>query len=135
MGGYTYRFDGVRLRDGPNFHATEGIVSVFRQDEQVASLHPQKRTYFVQTNPMTEAGIDGGVFRDLYVALGEPLGAGAWSLRLHYKPLVRWIWFGALMMAGGGILAATDRRYRRLVLREAEARRLESADTLAEVPG
>ncbi len=79
---------------------------------QVAILEPEKRTYFVQTRPMTEAAIDWGFFRDIYVSLGEPLGGGDWSLRLYYKPFVRWIWFGAVFMALGGILAITDRRYR-----------------------
>jgi cytochrome c-type biogenesis protein CcmF len=77
-------------------------------------LSPQKRVYRVQTSPMTEAAIDGGLRRDLFVALGEPVGGGAWSVRVQYKPLVRWLWLGALVMALGGILAATDPRYRRL---------------------
>jgi cytochrome c-type biogenesis protein CcmF len=75
-------------------------------------LKPEKRTYLVQTKPMTEAGIDAGFWRDIYVSLGEPLGGGDWSLRLYYKPLVRWIWLGGLFIAAGGLLAASDPRYR-----------------------
>jgi len=75
-------------------------------------LEPQKRTYLVQTKPMTEAGIDAGFTRDIYVSLGEALGGGDWSLRLYYKPFVRWIWLGGILIAIGGLLAASDKRYR-----------------------
>ena len=75
-------------------------------------LHPQKRIYRVQTSPMTEAGITVGWTRDLFVALGDDLGEGAWSVRIQYKPLIRYIWLGALVMALGGLVAASDRRYR-----------------------
>jgi cytochrome c-type biogenesis protein CcmF len=119
IGGYDYRFEGVREVLGLNYRAVEGAFRIFKNDRAVAVLYPQKRIYTVQTMPMTEAGIDPGLFRDLYVSLGEPLGEGeAWSVRLHYKPFIRWIWLGALFMALGGILAATDRRYRLLLARE-----------------
>jgi cytochrome c-type biogenesis protein CcmF len=75
-------------------------------------LRPQKRTYLVQQNPMTEAGIDTGWNRDLFVALGDPLGNDAWSVRLQYRPLIVFIWLGAFVMAVGGVIAASDRRYR-----------------------
>ena len=90
-------------------------------------MQPEKRIYRVQTMPMTEAAIDAGITRDLFAALGEPLGdSGAWSLRLYHKPFVRWIWIGGLFMGLGGLLAATDRRYRR------EARRVRvTADGMA----
>ena len=80
-------------------------------------LHSQKRLYNAGGMPMTEAGIDAGLFRDLYVSLGEELDerAGAWSVRLYHKPFIRWIWLGALIMAFGGLLAATDKRYRKTV--------------------
>jgi cytochrome c-type biogenesis protein CcmF len=78
----------------------------------VANLTTQKRVYRVQTNPMTEAGIDPGFTRDLYVSLGEELPGGGWSVRIYYKPYIRWIWLGAILMALGGLLAAADRRYR-----------------------
>jgi cytochrome c-type biogenesis protein CcmF len=123
LGGYEFRFDGVRHIEGPNFTAEEGHVEAWRDGKMVASLDPQKRIYRVQQNPMTEAGIDAGLFRDLFVALGEPLGAdGAWSVRLYHKPYIRWIWLGALIMGIGGLIAASDKRYRQLARRSAELR-------------
>ena len=86
----------------------------------VTILHPEKRTYLVQRNPMTESDIDASIARDLYVALGEDVGDNAWSVRVQYKPLVRLIWLGALIMAGGGLVALSDRRYRRATVRAAE---------------
>jgi len=121
IGSYVYRFDGVRQVAGPNYDAIEGTITIFRNERPVTVLYPQKRTYRVQRNPMTEAAIEAGLFRDLYVALGDPLSGDAWSVRLQYKPLVRWIWLGGFMMALGGLLAATDSRYRRLVARERQA--------------
>ena len=113
VAGHEFRFRGVRDVAGPNYRAIQGEIEVTREGRPVARLAPEKRTYFSQSQPMTEAGIDPGLTRDLYAALGEPLGNGAWSVRLHYKPFVRWIWLGAIIMAFGGVLAATDRRYRR----------------------
>ena len=113
VAGYVFRFDGVSPHLGPNYRATRGAVHVTRDGRSVALLHPEKRTYISQAEPMTEAAILPGFTRDLYVALGEPAGTdGAWTMRLQYKPLVRWIWLGPLMMAIGGLLAAADRRYR-----------------------
>ncbi|MCG8432494.1 MAG: heme lyase CcmF/NrfE family subunit [Gammaproteobacteria bacterium] len=114
VSGYTFSFGGTQPIQGPNYEGVEGRFEVFKDDKRIATLYPQKRVYNVQRNPMTEAAIDPGLFRDLYVSLGETLGAGAWSVRLQYKPLVRFIWLGALIMAFGGVLAATDRRYRRV---------------------
>jgi len=113
MGGYDFQFEGVDEVPGPNYIAKRGLVNVFQNGEKVASLRPEKREYRVQKMPMTEAAIDEGLFRDLYVALGEKLDShGAWSLRLYHKPFIRWIWLGAIFMAIGGLLAASDRRYR-----------------------
>jgi cytochrome c-type biogenesis protein CcmF len=112
IAGYQFKFEGVSQFPGPNYTANRGRFLVSRDGQQIATLEPEKRTYFVQTMPMTEAAIDWGFTRDLYVSLGEPLGNGDWSLRLYYKPYVRWIWLGGLLMALGGILAITDRRYR-----------------------
>ncbi|MDD2761524.1 MAG: cytochrome c-type biogenesis CcmF C-terminal domain-containing protein, partial [Methylomonas sp.] len=93
--------------------AQQGYLTVTRDGKTVAELHPQKRVYRVQTMPMTEAAIDAGIFRDLFVAIGEPLGEqGAWALRVYYKSFIRWIWFGGVLMAFGGLLGAMDRRYR-----------------------
>jgi len=112
LGGYHFVFDGAEHHEGPNFTSDRATVRVFDGERQIATLHPEKRLYTVQQMPMTEAGIDPGFTRDLYVALGEPLGDGAWAVRVHIKPFVRWIWLGGLMMAFGGVLAASDRRYR-----------------------
>ncbi len=113
MSGYTYKFHHVTTTAGPNYQAQQGYITVTYDGELVAKLEPQKRVYRVQKMPMTEAAIDAGMFRDLFVAIGEPLGNdGAWSLRIYYKSCIRWIWFGALIMAIGGLLAACDRRYR-----------------------
>ena len=117
VGGYEFRFDGAREVAGPNFSALRGTVVATRGEEQIV-LAPEKRVYRVQQMPMTEAAIDPGLTRDLYVAMGEPLEDGAWALRVYHKPFIRWIWAGTLLMALGGLLAASDRRYRRLPLRE-----------------
>ena len=114
LAGYSFRFEGVSGHLGPNYRALRGTLHVSRGGEPVAVLHPEKRTYISQAQPMTEAAVYAGFTRDLYVALGEPGGDadGAWTMQLQYKPLVRWIWLGPLMMAIGGLLAASDRRYR-----------------------
>jgi cytochrome c-type biogenesis protein CcmF len=112
LSGYDFRFDGAQPHTGPNYRAQRGTIRVFKGGDEVAVLHPEKRTYLVQSKPMTEAGIDAGFTRDIYVSLGEPLGGGDWSLRLYYKPFVRWIWLGGIFIAAGGLLAATDPRYR-----------------------
>jgi len=119
LGGYRFQFGGVKRINGPNYHADQGQLIVSRNDEQVTILKPQKRFYSTSPNPMTEADIDVGLTRDLFVALGEPLGKdGAWSVRLYHKPYIRWIWLGTIFMSLGGLLAATDRRYRLAVRRE-----------------
>jgi len=111
-GGYQFRLDGLKQVQGPNYDATRGAISVTRNERPVAMLHPEKRIFTVQQMPMTEAAIDTGLTRDLYVSLGEPLPGGAWVVRVYYKPFVSWIWGGAFLMALGGIIAVTDRRYR-----------------------
>ena len=113
MSGYIFEFHGVKQTQGPNYVADQAFVTVSHQGKEVAKLEPQKRVYQVQKMPMTEAAIDAGLFRDLFVAIGEPLGdKGAWSMRIYYKSFIRWIWLGALFMAAGGLCAACDRRYR-----------------------
>ncbi|MDI6524633.1 heme lyase CcmF/NrfE family subunit [Pseudomonas otitidis] len=112
LGGYRFVFEGAAHHEGPNFTSDKGTVRVLDGDRQIAVLHPEKRLYTVQQSMMTEAGIDAGFTRDLYVALGEPLGDGAWAVRVHVKPFVRWIWLGGLLMGLGGVLAAFDPRYR-----------------------
>jgi cytochrome c-type biogenesis protein CcmF len=118
VSGYTFILNTIRPVDGPNYQAQQAEIFVTRQSASgevipVTTLRPQKRVYLVQQNPMTEAAIDPGFLRDLFVAIGEPLGEGRWSFRIQVKPLLRFIWGGALLMAIGGLLAASDRRYRR----------------------
>jgi cytochrome c-type biogenesis protein CcmF len=112
VGGYSFRFDGAHGMTGPNYRGVRGSVEVLRDGRSVATLHPEKRRYHSQEMPMTEAAIDSGLRGDLYVSLGDPLGGGAWTLKLQVKPFVNWIWGGCLLMALGGLLALTDRRYR-----------------------
>ncbi len=112
VGGYTFTFQGIEELNGPNYIAARASVEVSRDGSSVGVMHPEKRIYTVQRMPMTEAAIDSGVFRDLYVALGEPLDIRTWIMRIQHKPLVGWIWWGCVLMALGGLLAATDRRYR-----------------------
>jgi cytochrome c-type biogenesis protein CcmF len=112
MQGYTFHFDSTTQVAGPNYDAVQAHFRITRGDELIAELEPQKRVYRVRTMPMTEAGIEVDWNRDLFVAMGEDLGAGKWSMRLQYKPMVRFIWFGALVMMIGGFIAITDRRFR-----------------------
>jgi len=112
MSDYIFEFHGVKETQGQNYIAEQALVTVTHQGKQVAQLRPQKRVYQVQTMPMTEAAIDAGMFRDLFVAIGEPLGTeGAWSMRVYYKAFIRWLWLGGLFMAAGGLCAAADRHY------------------------
>ncbi|MBS4037230.1 MAG: heme lyase CcmF/NrfE family subunit [Hydrogenophaga sp.] len=111
-GGHRFTLRGVELVQGPNYTAARATIDVVRDGNAVATLLPERRIYTVSRMPMTEVAIDRGVLRDLYVALGEPVSGTAWSVRLHHKPLVNWIWGGCLFMALGGLLAAADRRYR-----------------------
>jgi cytochrome c-type biogenesis protein CcmF len=112
VAGYEFELRDLRNVQGPNYRALEGEVEVRRNGKFTAMLRPQKRTYLVQQSPMTEAGIDTGWNRDLFVALGDPLGNDAWSVRLQYRPMINFIWLGAFVMALGGAIAASDRRYR-----------------------
>lgn len=123
VAGYEFTFHGTRDFDIKNYLATRGGFSVRSEEGNFCvDLFPEKRIYRVQNNPMTEAAIDAGFTRDLFIALGEPLGAeGAWAVRIYYKPFIRWIWLGAIIMALGGLVAASDRRYRRLARRTASA--------------
>ncbi len=112
LGGYTFRFDALNDVKGPNYAAVRGTFSVTRGGSQVGMMYPEKRVYKVQKNPMTEAAIDTGFTRDLYVSLGEAVDGGAWVVRVQVKPFVDWIWAGCVLMALGGLLAVLDRRYR-----------------------
>ena len=114
MGGYEFTFRGTRPVEGPNYAATRGDFEVRRKgsSELVRTMHPEKRVYHAAGQTMTEADIDTGFTRDIYVSLGEPVGDGAWGVRVYHKPFVDWIWGGCFVMALGGFLALSDRRYR-----------------------
>jgi cytochrome c-type biogenesis protein CcmF len=112
LAGYTFTFRGTTEHDGPNYRAARGTVEVSQNGKPVAVLHPEKRVYNASGMPMTEAGIDYGVLRDVYVSLGERLEDGAWTVKVYHKPFVDWLWGGAILLALGGALAASDRRYR-----------------------
>jgi cytochrome c-type biogenesis protein CcmF len=119
-GGYSFRLNSVRNVTGPNYVAARAELDVSKNGEPIEKMYPEKRSYASTGNVMTETAIDSGLFRDLYVSLGEPVTGGGWSVRVYYKPFVGWIWGGAVLMAIGGGLAVSDRRY-------ALARRKESA--------
>lgn len=134
VGGYTFRFNGVKKGPGPNYMADIGSVDVLRNGEKIRVLEPEKRVYNASGMAMTEAAIDTGIFRDLYVALGEPLENGAWIVRAYHKPFVDWIWFGCMLMAFGGGLAISDRRYR-LSSRKEKERELADDARVSAKPG
>ncbi len=110
--GYTFTFQGVTSQRGPNYDAAIGHVEVTRGGQMVADMFPEKRIYTVQRMPMTEAAIDTSLTRDLYVSLGEVVDDGAWIVRVYVKPFIDWVWGGCVLMGLGGLLAASDRRYR-----------------------
>ncbi len=112
IAGYTYNFLSATDVKGPNYDAVEALIEITRDGREIAVLKPQKRHFWVQQTDNSQAAISVNWARDLFVAMGNPLGNGAWSMRIQYKPLVRYIWLGALVMAIGGLVAATDRRYR-----------------------
>jgi cytochrome c-type biogenesis protein CcmF len=112
VGGYHFKFMGVRTVQGPNYTASRGEFEVSKGSQVQRSLFPEKRTYASSSMPMTEAAIDAGFTRDVYVSLGEPLEGKAWAIRVYFKPFVDWIWGGCALMALGGFLALCDRRYR-----------------------
>ena len=119
VGGYAFRFDGVTQARGPNYQASRGGFTVTRNGTYVENLYPEKRQYNAGGMPMTSAAIDSGFFGDIYVSMGEPLDNGAWVIRVYSKPFVTWLWAGFIMMAIGGFLALSDRRYRVAAKRDA----------------
>ncbi len=114
LGGYEFQFVRMRNVSGPNYVADQGEILITHDGEEITRLYPEKRLYSASQSVMTEADMDPGIFRDLYVALGEPVGESAWAVRVHVKPFVRWIWIGGLFVALGGAMAVTDKRYRSL---------------------
>jgi cytochrome c-type biogenesis protein CcmF len=115
VAGYDFRFERYGNITGPNYDGVQGVFNVTRAGVAEVELLPEKRLYRVRKSPMTEADIDAGWSRDLFVALGDPLGENAWSVRIQYRPFIRFIWFGCLVMAFGGMIAVSDRRYRKPV--------------------
>ena len=114
LAGYNFAFEGVQKVRGPNYLAEQAEFNVTRDGEFVAKLRPEKRFYSAAQNVMTEADLDPGLMRDVYVALGEKVGDTAWAVRVHVKPFVRWIWLGGLLVALGGFVTLLDKRYRRV---------------------
>ncbi len=112
LAGYELQFRTVFEAEGPNYRAQIGAFEVFSGGEKVAEMYPEKRVYLIQNNPMTEAAIHATPLADLYVAIGEETVPGRWVVRVYYRPFIRWIWFGTILMVLGGLLAALDRRYR-----------------------
>ncbi len=127
IGKYTFTFQGVNREPGPNYAADVGTIEVQKNNSTYMTLYPEKRTYFATGTVQTEADIDVGFTRDLFAALGDPRGDGAWVVRLHVKPFVFWIWMGAFLMAAGGITAILDRRYR--------VREVRQQETVTKTPG
>ena len=119
---YSFKMVGLQEVKGPNYNAVRGEFDVFKDGQFLEKMYPEKRRYFSSAMPMTEAAIDSGFMRDLYVSLGESLGGtpAQWSVRVYYKPFVPWLWAGVLLMVAGGLLAALDRRYRRAVNKAAQ---------------
>ena len=130
-GGYEFQLNEVTNVTGPNYVAARAEIIVSRNGSEIERMYPEKRNYTASGNVMTETAIDSGILRHLYVSLGEPVSAGAWSVRVYYKPFVGWIWGGAVLMAIGGGLALSDRRYALAARKEREARQAVKA---AEVP-
>jgi cytochrome c-type biogenesis protein CcmF len=112
ISGYTFHFTDLKNIKGPNYIAAQGTFEVTQGDTKVATMKPEKRLFSVQQMPMTEAAINRGFTRDLYVSLGEKTSDNVWIVRVQHKPFVSWIWAGCLIIAFGGFLAASDRRYR-----------------------
>ena len=112
VGGYQIQLQGVQAEPGPNYLAMRGTFLLSKNGNREATLYPEKRNYFSSTMPMTEAAINVGLTRDIYVSLGEELTDKSWAVRVYYKPFVDWIWGGCLLMALGGVLAISDKRYR-----------------------
>ena len=114
VAGYQVRLDKIEDVQGPNYQASRATLTVLQDGRLVATVRPDRRVYNVSRSPMTEVAINRGLLRDVYIALGDPVSATAWSVRLHHKPFVNWIWIGCVLMALGGLLAVMDRRYRKV---------------------
>jgi cytochrome c-type biogenesis protein CcmF len=112
VAGFTLTLDEVREIEGPNYVSTQAVIALARDGREIGTLLPEKRIYPVAGMPTTEAALDIGFLRDVYAVIGDPQVGGGWAVRTYYKPLANWIWGGAILMALGGSLSLTDRRYR-----------------------
>lgn len=121
LGAYEFEFGGAQPITGPNFRGVEALISVEKDSKPLRDLYPERRVYTASGTPSTEMAIDAGLWRDLFVTLGEERDDGAWSMTLYVKPFVRWVWLGTLLMFFGGFIAAADKRYRRAVSRRSTA--------------
>jgi cytochrome c-type biogenesis protein CcmF len=130
-GRYSFRFNGVTKEQGPNYVARRAEMVVSYDGTEIEKMFPEKRRYPASGSTMTETAIDSGIFRHLYISLGEQVSDDAWSVRVYYKPFIGWIWFGAVLMALGGGLAVSDRRYALAARKEREAREMSKP---AEIP-
>ncbi|MGO1626386.1 MAG: heme lyase CcmF/NrfE family subunit [Halomonadaceae bacterium] len=128
MAGYTFTMQQISERRGPNYLADTAEIRVERENGSYFMMRPEKRLYLATGMPMTQVALRAGFTRDLYVAMGEDLGDGSWAIRLQYKPLVRWLWLGGLLMAAGGLLAVADKRYRRVPGRSRKKARAGASD-------
>ena len=131
VGGYVFRFAGLKELKGPNYMAVRAALEVTKNGGSLTMLYPEKRMYTVQRMPMTESDVDSSFFRDLYVALGEAVSAEEWIVRIQYKPMVAWIWGGCLLMALGGLLAVSDRRYRTITVQKRQPADVSAAIAVA----
>ena len=120
LGNYVFRFEGTSSVNGPNYVGEEASFTVLKDGEPLTTLRPERRIYLATNTPSTEMAIDAGFLRDLFITLGEQKEGDSWSMTIYVKPFVRWIWLGAIFMTLGGILAAADKRYRRLRRRQTE---------------
>jgi cytochrome c-type biogenesis protein CcmF len=133
VAGYQFTMTELTERRGPNFLADTAVIQVQRGDTGSSfTMRPEKRLYLATGMPMTQVALRPGLFRDLYVAMGEDLGDGSWAMRVQYKPFVRWLWLGALFMAFGGVLAVLDKRYRRAAVTRETPQAATKADSSQE---
>ena len=134
LAGYQVRLDKIEDVVGPNYQSSRATLTISRDGAVVSTVTPDRRVYNVSRSPMTEVAIDRGLLRDVYIALGDPVSATAWSVRIHHKPFVNWIWIGCVLMALGGLLAVTDRRYRKVRARSQVAAPATSGDSGRTMP-
>ena len=131
VAGYQVRLDKIEDFSGPNYEASRATLTITQNGKLVATVMPDRRVYNVSRQSMTEVAIDRSLLRDIYIALGDPVSATAWSVRLHHKPFVNWIWLGCMLMALGGLLAVMDRRYRKVRVHASQQTRSGAADASA----